>query len=283
MSDESSKHLAEAKQAITARWSYQGDALFDEMVQLVAGWMDTAAFHCRNEEYYRGLLFDAAKHLGGEAYVCDDGTRSEDPLVVKVPPLVALAIEHRNTYSSILRKCAEILGEEAYVEPNGAMSLSPILPKIPDMIASLMPKGKLEGCTYQQLWSDSMQQVDTIRRWRDHGNTLRNARFAAKLRLQDVADLRGIPLEEASAIELGKTDNLHISVEDWVPKPVATPEMEILKGEFIEEVARCSRDAIEAVIESQMDAIVADVEKKIRDRFGAQETQPPEEATDQQD
>lgn len=56
--------------------------------RLVEGWYETAARHCRNEEYYRNLVIEIGKMLGEEAYVSDDGRRQDDILCAKVPELV---------------------------------------------------------------------------------------------------------------------------------------------------------------------------------------------------
>jgi hypothetical protein len=60
-------------------------------------WEDTTNMHLRNEQYYRSLLDETAKHLGQEVYVRGDGSRSDAPLVVKVPELVGkLAVRANN-------------------------------------------------------------------------------------------------------------------------------------------------------------------------------------------
>jgi hypothetical protein len=52
-------------------------------------WVETAAQFSRNEEYYRGLLDECAKHLGDAAFIADDNSRSDSPLRAKIPELVA--------------------------------------------------------------------------------------------------------------------------------------------------------------------------------------------------
>ncbi len=56
-------------------------------------WMDTAAQHCRNEEYYRGLVIEIGKMLGPDAYISDDGSVQQDVLCAKVPSLVRKLVE----------------------------------------------------------------------------------------------------------------------------------------------------------------------------------------------
>lgn len=72
-----------------------GFANMERVKQERDAWEDTAQNHYRNEQYYRGLLLEVAKHLGDGVFVCDDGSRSEDPLVAKVPELVA-RLAHEN-------------------------------------------------------------------------------------------------------------------------------------------------------------------------------------------
>ena len=52
-------------------------------------WMETAAFHHRNEEYYRGLVIQIGEMLPlPDAYVSDDGSGQDSVLCAKVPELV---------------------------------------------------------------------------------------------------------------------------------------------------------------------------------------------------
>lgn len=59
------------------------------------GWMDTAAQHSRNEEFYRGLLGQIGEMFGDEAYRSDDGSLQDSVLALKVPGLVAKALADR--------------------------------------------------------------------------------------------------------------------------------------------------------------------------------------------
>jgi pyruvate/2-oxoglutarate dehydrogenase complex dihydrolipoamide acyltransferase (E2) component len=52
-------------------------------------WVESAATFSRNEGYYRGLLEQIGETLGGEAYICDDKSLSEDVLCAKLPQIVA--------------------------------------------------------------------------------------------------------------------------------------------------------------------------------------------------
>jgi hypothetical protein len=51
-------------------------------------WCDTAAQHCRNEDYYRSLLVQIGALLGPVAYTSNDGSMQQDVLCAKVPELV---------------------------------------------------------------------------------------------------------------------------------------------------------------------------------------------------
>ncbi len=66
------------------------DPVLCESVALrIAAWMSEAARFSRNEDFYRGLIDQCAKHLGQEAYTADDGKVHQDPIRLKVPELVA--------------------------------------------------------------------------------------------------------------------------------------------------------------------------------------------------
>jgi hypothetical protein len=61
----------------------------EEAVRERDGWINAAAMHHRNEEYYRGLVDKIGEMLGPEAYTADDGTVLDSVLRSKVPELVA--------------------------------------------------------------------------------------------------------------------------------------------------------------------------------------------------
>ena len=65
------------------------DPTLQGMCRTSNAWMQTAAMHARNEDYYRGLLAACAVHLGPDVYRQDDGGIVIDPLLAKVPELVA--------------------------------------------------------------------------------------------------------------------------------------------------------------------------------------------------
>lgn len=52
-------------------------------------WQEMAERHCRNEDFYRGLLDAVAIHLGKEAYTSDYGQVNDSPVRLKIPRLVA--------------------------------------------------------------------------------------------------------------------------------------------------------------------------------------------------
>ncbi len=64
--------------------------LAEACAKRIAAWMDSAAQFARNEEYYRGLLVRCGNAIGPEAFICDDGSKSEDVLVAKVAQLVEM-------------------------------------------------------------------------------------------------------------------------------------------------------------------------------------------------
>lgn len=52
-------------------------------------WMETAAQHSRNQEFYHGLVTDIGNMFGLRARISDDGTICEGVLALRVPELVA--------------------------------------------------------------------------------------------------------------------------------------------------------------------------------------------------
>lgn len=62
----------------------------DQLRRMAIGWLETAAMHARNEDYYRGLLDACAPHLGPAVYTQDDGGIVTEPLRAKVPECVAV-------------------------------------------------------------------------------------------------------------------------------------------------------------------------------------------------
>ena len=63
--------------------------LCEAVAKRIASWMSDAAQYHKNSEYYRGLLVQCGKSIGDRAYICDDGTRSEDVLCAKIPEIIA--------------------------------------------------------------------------------------------------------------------------------------------------------------------------------------------------
>lgn len=59
----------------------------------IAAWMDDAARYARDAQFYRELLVRCSAHLGREVYISDDGSVQDEPLLLKVPNLVASLAE----------------------------------------------------------------------------------------------------------------------------------------------------------------------------------------------
>lgn len=51
-------------------------------------WKETAVYHTRNEDFYRGIIKQIGEILGVEAYTADDGSVGDSVLALKVPELV---------------------------------------------------------------------------------------------------------------------------------------------------------------------------------------------------
>lgn len=63
----------------------------EDVARCIASWMQTAAQHARNEEFWRDLLYQCASNLGPfkrEAFIQDDGGIVDEPLGLKIPDLV---------------------------------------------------------------------------------------------------------------------------------------------------------------------------------------------------
>lgn len=78
--------------------------LAEAVARRIAAWMDTAAQAQRNADFYRGLVDECAKHLGPRAFTADDGTVLPDPVLLRVPELVADTLHLMND-SSLLEDC----------------------------------------------------------------------------------------------------------------------------------------------------------------------------------
>lgn len=60
----------------------------EHIVRCMAGWINIAQQHLRNQYYYHALLIKCGQAIGTPAYIADDGTRQQDVLCSKVPELV---------------------------------------------------------------------------------------------------------------------------------------------------------------------------------------------------
>jgi hypothetical protein len=60
----------------------------EDAVRQRDGWINAAAMHHRNEEYYRGLIDRIGVALGPDAYTSDDGSVQDSVRRSKVPELV---------------------------------------------------------------------------------------------------------------------------------------------------------------------------------------------------
>lgn len=62
----------------------------------VEGWKESAASFSRGCDFYHGLIIQCGKAIGAPAFLCDDGSYSEDVLALKVPELVEGLMEKMN-------------------------------------------------------------------------------------------------------------------------------------------------------------------------------------------
>src|ERR1044072_1073994 len=76
-------------------------------------WIETAARHARNEDYYRGLVQQIGAMLRKDAYISDDGSVQEDVLCAKVPELIAAVIERKGALLAALESVFTIADDAA--------------------------------------------------------------------------------------------------------------------------------------------------------------------------
>lgn len=89
------RHMETARQLAAQCWCDEETkhivvepALVEAVAKRIARWMESAAQFSDGSSYYRGLLVKCGEALGEAAYTCDDGTKTRDVLVAKVPELV---------------------------------------------------------------------------------------------------------------------------------------------------------------------------------------------------
>lgn len=105
--------------------------LLDRIAQLereAQNWQDTAAFHLRNEQYYRGLLERIGNLFGVAAKTSDDGSVQQDVLCIKVPELVESRIawlEKEARLYKVLYRSADAMRAEMHQAIESALTLQP--------------------------------------------------------------------------------------------------------------------------------------------------------------
>ena len=67
----------------------------EAVARRIALWMQTAAQNEKNADYYRSLVVRCGEAIGEEAYIADDGGRSDDVLCAKVPELVEALVRRK--------------------------------------------------------------------------------------------------------------------------------------------------------------------------------------------
>jgi hypothetical protein len=79
----------------------------------VDAWTDTAAQHCRNEEYYRGLVIQIGEALPlPDAYISDDGSAHDTVLCAKVPELVRALVAREAKAREDEREACAMVAED---------------------------------------------------------------------------------------------------------------------------------------------------------------------------
>lgn len=68
-------------------------SLAEQFAQVLAVWIDTAAQYAEDMSFYRDLLIETGHLLGLEIFISDDGSIQDEPLLLKVPELVAKLVQ----------------------------------------------------------------------------------------------------------------------------------------------------------------------------------------------
>lgn len=69
----------------------------DELRRLAHAWLDTAAQHARNEEFYRNIVHQTGLILGRETHRQDDGNYTDQPLALRVPEVAQKLVDELAT------------------------------------------------------------------------------------------------------------------------------------------------------------------------------------------
>lgn len=67
-------------------------------------WEETAAMYAKGQEWYQEQLDRCGRAVGGDVYMCDDGTKVTEPLRAKVAEMVEKICESRATWSDRSRE-----------------------------------------------------------------------------------------------------------------------------------------------------------------------------------
>lgn len=102
MNDNPQPFLDEARQTAACCWCDENTkhitmdpALADAFAWRLASWMATVAQQARDIAYYQGLLDRCGAALGEQAYIADDGSRSDHVLRANVPELVEALVARK--------------------------------------------------------------------------------------------------------------------------------------------------------------------------------------------
>lgn len=79
-------------------------ALIERLAHERDGWIDSAKYFSNGMEYYRGLIDEAAKHIGIDMYTADDQGVHPEPLRAKLPECVEHLSAERESYKAMLKE-----------------------------------------------------------------------------------------------------------------------------------------------------------------------------------
>lgn len=110
----------EAEAAVRAAYNsrFTQESRIGQLTKLVVGWVESFAASQRDVTYYRNLVVRCGELLGGDVYVADDGSVTDEVLVDKVPEVLAAKLNHKPQRSAAnLEQIAKMLSDAAFLGP----------------------------------------------------------------------------------------------------------------------------------------------------------------------
>lgn len=94
----------------------------EELRRLAHAWLDTAAQHARNEEFYRNIVDQTGLILGRECCRQDDGHYTDEPLALRVPKVAQKLVDALTHYGAIETLARRVLQSFPHAKVGFALS-----------------------------------------------------------------------------------------------------------------------------------------------------------------